>query len=1542
MGIFTNFTAAAAEDYNYTDDSSRKSAGYKLATPKKFKDISFDSVSIGDMYDLTFHAGTLGTNISDFEQQDSDLLMRKLDALNVRSLDTSDKLFEWFLDVMYHFWDIYEENDKMDRDTLKDPAIWPKSHIKLIEKALNDSWDGSRSGTQSIWWWVGNKKGGSDNAEAWANAVLTEYAAVSPAGSITTTRAIAPIRSEEDFIKEAIDKADFFVKGRGLPPEYDINIKNHDDLVLGEKKIGFVGASLSKDLNWFFDYKTNIETYMGITYFTERKYLKDPSSGEHISPSGTPKKNAGTWDIKMVNRTGIFKSTHSVLGLYADNIIGEMHKSDAGRGVRSSILVGDRFKPRKIQTLGSYKDGTTYFYKHTKDLTDSLGIQGRDLQGLEEFAVAAQTELKEVAQGTYDSDWGSTGVRNTINRFVGSTTQMDSIIDSYRKASLTEAKNNCYNKFKEHIESGDWAKKVKTSAIDRKFDMVERLFEDAKADLRGWLRPWNGRESIPILTILRQGKEKYYGAAADAILDYMDSAKRVTGSEPVKETQRFELLEKAAKELYGLYNLGKDISFEKKSPFNVRHSRKSVSGFEDYIEDVVARDNSGKGKRYTQKQWFKQFTSVLGYLIAFNYVTWKHTLENIGLWKAALQVPFSDITLKTDEELAAIIAAAMDYDQEIFDGNTSAAANADELTEEQIEERQLYLKQCALLLNMSRLRDTIVTDQYVAMGTGDMDFPYGQFILPMDVEDGGKGNKEPRSQMINRLIAPKLDDINAFLNLTPDIQAALVPKLRLFKVMSVDGELEEVEIVFPTRMSNKTSNFRVKDGKFSRGDGCGVKDFTMSFQGGNPATSRKDMNASLTLFFQDFSEFVKMRRTSDLFKNSAKVKTPEYRYVDLLLMPGSTGGHSSPKHPFNYNASDYRIRVDVGWSIRKDSNFKNLVKQRIKTKKVKIVGDDGKPKTKRISGHQQLTNALEKINKSYFLNRIEDNLDFKEDGSVEITIEYAGYIESEFRSNRLDALLTPELLKEKTVINEEYDKIITDGICKDNKERFEELVATYSAIEEDFIARSHRSIVNRLLGREKLHYCFIDDDDVSLFAKNGFFFGPPTLYLPKEIKVDGGEITTETIASDKDDPDAGEKEVFYDKTLKNFVDWDMGKAASLITFFYMGDLIDVCLDCMYKVDEPDKVMEDLKNVMFLLGSFDYYDINNNLKNINISQIPISTEYFFEWMNDKVIKNKRRTYPITLFIRDLCNKMISELMQEICVNVGKVEKSIRFNTLNLINAGDESVTSMPNMLDAGDVGEYALNVTDAYREGSLPFVSNIPTDKTIKDVENAFVVYAVVPTDGNNHNGRGKTQTDGETGIYHFQLGSDKGIMKRVKFNKTDIQYLREARFFSSGFNGLAQLGAVYSISVDMFGNSLFYPGMEIFIDPRNLGGSDFDPTTPASIANFLGIGGYHMITKVKQSLGPGKYNTTIEAIFTYSGDGNSRLIGQPIVEKETSLAKKADDFLNFDNATADACSSITYLRQIRLKDAEIKPSTPENLANYNAGNLERKVNEAGD
>lgn len=85
----------------------------------------------------------------------------------------------------------------------------------------------------------------------------------------------------------------------------------------------------------------------------------------------------------------------------------------------------------------------------------------------------------------------------------------------------------------------------------------------------------------------------------------------------------------------------------------------------------------------------------------------------------------------------------------------------------------------------------------------------------------------------------------------------------------------------------------------------------------------------------------------------------------------------------------------------------------------------------------------------------------------------------------------------------------------------------------------------------------------------------------------------------------------------------------------------------------------------------------------------------------------------------------------------------------------------------------------------------------------------------------------------------------------------------------------------MFGNTIFYPGMDLFLNPYGIGGDKLGSPTQGglvagqkrSLANKLGLGGYHTVTSVRSSIGVNGFKTTIEAQMYYAGDGSKTKLG---------------------------------------------------------------------
>lgn len=761
---------------------------------------------------------------------------------------------------------------------------------------------------------------------------------------------------------------------------------------------------------------------------------------------------------------------------------------------------------------------------------------------------------------------------------------------------------------------------------------------------------------------------------------------------------------------------------------------------------------------------------------------------------------------------------------------TGKEIDVTELSEEDIKAKQKFLKQCLLMSRLKDLERLNLNDiSSKVTGTIHEKIPYkGRFYL-IDEKDQNKD----KSSLINKLLIPNIDSIKSFVNISPAEHASLIPKIRLVKVYTdTSGELKEHEFKFPKHInSNRVNNLFSTD--FDRGSDFGVKEFSFSFDGTSPATAKNDITANLKLYFQSFDDFVKDHPMND-----------GHRYVDLLVLPTKSADAPTPKKvgsgntsPIQFDPSYYRIRADVGWESE--------------------------------SAPKHLKTAIEKINKTFYLNMVDHEIDIRDDGSVEITVSYRAYIESALKGTTLDALASREARAQLKLIREQYQQVLNSKAC--THKQLTKIRRQFLQVEENLRKNAFQSIIKRLVKYNLLKHVSVDSSAADAFRRTGFISAPAVF---TGIPVGTGDPIKE-----KSNPGdfTLNHERFKDLQLSN------SKSDLLINYFFLGDLLYVILDCLYDPNDENKKINEsyirgTENFKFLLSSFQFIDQfnNSNPESVNMANIPISVELFNEWFTENVIKPERISYPVMYFIRDISKYLITEILLESCFK-NDLNKTLQFKTNNFLGKrkGTEKMDPIGSLL-LEQPDKTMLDVSYHYNDGSLPLSADLNGVSTsVKDLYNFITIYAESP--------RIKTDKVGDkfldemNGIIHYQLGKSRGILKKIKFSKSDMQYIREARFFRHGHDGLMQLSAVYKISMDMVGNTLYYPGMEVFIDPVGLlgAGANFDPRKQTSIANKMGFGGYHLVTSVKSSIGPGKFTTSVEALFSYSGDGDpkSRVIG---------------------------------------------------------------------
>lgn len=840
----------------------------------------------------------------------------------------------------------------------------------------------------------------------------------------------------------------------------------------------------------------------------------------------------------------------------------------------------------------------------------------------------------------------------------------------------------------------------------------------------------------------------------------------------------------------------------------------------------------------------------------------KEIARRIQFWREL--VADDDGNLDEDEEKAAL-GRSLD---------AWAAGQAEDvsvLTEEDIANRQKFFKQCALMMNLPTLRqayDSILKQRFEGKLFDD------RFYMAHCAQGG-------QEKLLSNLLTSANEQ--KLLEIPGHVLSSLVPKVRLFKVTEKGDKIINTEFIFNSTADNSTDR---KQGatflaeEFDKGNGCGLKEFSFEFNGTNPAEARNDIKATLKLYFQSFNDFIRERKSSN-------GKT--YKYVDLIIQPKPDETSINIVSDRHYEPSFYRIRADIGYHT--DG-----------------IQDEG------------IRKAIEVSNKTMFLNMVDHDIQFKNDGSVEISISYRAYLESLLKHPRLDALASPELIKKR----EDNAKLLADELSKRrcSKERIQELQVSIAAAETAILKRSLSSIVDRLRRRGAIYSTQINEEDRKQFLSEGYF---------KKCRLKGEIIIPKTkngvFNRDKNNADIGV--VLNNELPENSEDFNfLNSTNNLVQFFFFGDLLYTILDCIYEKGSKLRKNSGFQNSKILLGSFEFdpFQITGvNDRVFNIAHIPISVDFFSRWFVDEVMaqKSTRKSFPVLNFMRSLTNQLIKPSLLETCVN-RNVDKTLRFQTSQITAYHEGKIDPLNSYNKVGDNDQIGMEVMNLRSEGKLPLKGGGPND----DLNNLYN-YIVLSTAGSSlsYSGNGKYLDDIEQGRLHVNIGQNNGLVKSISLSKSDQQYIREARFFQQGIDGLLQLSAVYVATLEMFGNTLFYPGMEFFFNPYGLGGALHfgSPTDANSVANKLGIGGYHTITSVRSSITPGSFKTTVAGQQYYSGDGS----GNPNLRGKGSKKKEDDNLENYvpDVIDDDACETVILgVQNFKYDDLEDQADNIEGVS----------------
>ena len=727
--------------------------------------------------------------------------------------------------------------------------------------------------------------------------------------------------------------------------------------------------------------------------------------------------------------------------------------------------------------------------------------------------------------------------------------------------------------------------------------------------------------------------------------------------------------------------------------------------------------------------------------------------------------------------------------------------------------------------------------------------------------------------------------IKQILNLCPEVYASLVPYIKIYRVdydedgsVTIDPETQkaaEKELVIPNFI-DPTDLSSILDSSRGRIPGAGIKSFSWSLVGVQPAEVDNNITAKLVIYFQSINDF---------FRGASQAGKEEPNFLDLLInSPAAKAvqqGHRPPPDEGDagvcgdlkknlhrrYEGRNYRIKVVAGWST--PSNLIDLM-----------------PKSDP-EDIERLQEAIASTRVSLFLQQVRHSLDFKDDGALEMSIDYQASLAGLLTSPQAD-IFADDPIDIRTQVQaldagiEDLDDL-GDTIGEYDKQRRKELLERKLALNRRGKMHKYKKLLEGLFKPQKYpkihainisgaemhmpHYRDLDDEARARRAER-------RLGTPLEF-ADTFELYTEllnsvTAGAADSEVDAAAQ---YEKCEESrYEDYRKDSKIKTLPFFFLGDIIDNVIGQMikntgkeldfdvflsdveiidplqaFKLKNLDDILTcgDIRTVEFLdslrrsdLKTFGRADGVVNI--MNIGDIPISTDAFQLFFKNRVVKKDRETYHFLYFIKELCAELITKALNKTCFGPD-ISFQQRFDVRPHTWAPDGVVFD-----DGYRYVTWASNLT----VGQLAKQSDILPSTPIGHTRQALIV---LPTDSHPRNLTGDYATDTGKGIYHHYIGASCGLLKTLKFNREDQEYLREAKIQRQGALGAEQLRELYSSTLELVGNNLYKNGMYIYINPTLMDASEVE-------LDYLGLHGYYLVTGVQSSVTPQGFTTNLTAL----------------------------------------------------------------------------------
>jgi len=330
-----------------------------------------------------------------------------------------------------------------------------------------------------------------------------------------------------------------------------------------------------------------------------------------------------------------------------------------------------------------------------------------------------------------------------------------------------------------------------------------------------------------------------------------------------------------------------------------------------------------------------------------------------------------------------------------------------------------------------------------------------------------------------------------------------------------------------------------------------------------------------------------------------------------------------------------------------------------------------------------------------------------------------------------------------------------------------------------------------------------------------------------------------------------------------------------IKFVFLGDLLDIALECLNNISPiedapkivvgnipfsiPTKITEDKETKVFL----------SEMKQINpnLADIPISLTLLQEFLIENMVRPNLERYPVIQFIKDVVNKLIYPAIgPSVFGKQAGINASIKFSTSSFtFDAidGNDPITGEEaekrNWMPI--INEKTLSRLEGMKKGNGVKSGKVDEskDKSGKaphKMLNYLNYLFIVCTSKFPKNLIGDESDDLKKGVFHFRMGVESGIIKRINFEKMTAPYQREMIARREGDAKGTTIKQYYNSNIEMYGNNIFRPGDFIYIHPNYMFNNQY-----IVLQDKLGVGGYYLVINVKTDINETSFVTKLKCSF---------------------------------------------------------------------------------